>query len=96
MAKHKFKRGEPRPPNAGRKKGSKNKISRDIKELILNAAFDERIGGLEGLVKFASKNDRNKALFYGWLFKMLPSNVSAELPGGIKTVFKFEFGDNKK
>jgi len=77
----KFKKGVSGNPN-GRPKGAKNKINRDIKNLILNAAFDKRMGGLEGLVKFAIKNDRNKALFYGWLFKMLPSNVGISGQGG--------------
>lgn len=35
-----FKKGMPRPPNAGRKKGSPNKVTREIKTFLIDMASD--------------------------------------------------------
>lgn len=81
MADTKFKRGHPK--KGGREKGVKNKFTEDIKKMILNALNDKRVGGEEGFIKWVIANKRNKEIFYGWLMKMLPSNVSMEHSGAI-------------
>jgi hypothetical protein len=43
MAKHKFKKGDPRPPTAGRKKGTPNKVTRDVKEWMQELVSDSGI-----------------------------------------------------
>ncbi|HUU39582.1 MAG TPA: hypothetical protein VMW42_01435 [Desulfatiglandales bacterium] len=70
----KFKRGNP-----GRPKGAKDKITRTAKENIEKAV--KELGGYEGILKWAKKNFHNQGLLYGWYFKMLPTNVTAELTG---------------
>lgn len=75
MAKHKFKKGDPKPPSSGRKKGVKNKFTTDIKEMVFNALNDSRVGGEEEFIKWIITNNRNRETFYSWLMKMLPSNV---------------------
>lgn len=47
-----FKKGEPRPENAGRKKGSVNKKTQDARELAKRLGVDP----LEILFHFASRN----------------------------------------
>ena len=65
----------------GRPKGAKDKITRTAKANIEKVI--EALGGWEGILEFAEKNQRNKALLYGWYFKMLPSNVGVEHSGKI-------------
>lgn len=83
----KFKRGEVRHPNAGRKKGTPNKFT-DLKQAFLDvfekieeqSAKDEKISSL---YKWAIKNPRNQAIFYQLISRMLPSNVSADVSGDL-------------
>ena len=75
MPTQKFRKGEPRPVNAGRRKGTPNKFT-SIKQSFLDAFKDERVGGTEGLVLWVKKNERNRAMFYGWITKMLPSSIT--------------------
>ncbi len=75
MPTRKFKEGEPRPLNAGRKKGTPNKFT-SIKQSFLDAFKDERVGGTEGLVLWILDNKRNRAMFYSWVTKMLPSSIT--------------------
>jgi len=79
----KFKPGESRPKNAGRKKGTPNKIAKSAKEAIEKAV--EEIGGWKELAKWAKKNNRNQEKLYDWYFKMLPTNVGVDHSGQIKT-----------
>jgi len=69
---HRFKRGNP-----GRPAGSKNKATQSIKQLFLDV-FEEA-GGKESFVAWMKKSDRNRALFYGWMHKMLPSNIVEDI-----------------
>jgi len=78
MADTKFKRGAKKPANSGRKKGVKNKFTINIKEMVLDTLNDERVGGLEGFIKWVIDTKRNKELFYTWLMKMLPSSLVGE------------------
>ena len=72
----KFKRGNP-----GRPKGAKDKIARTVKENI-EKAFED-LGGIDGLVEWAKKNNGNREKFYQWYFSMLPKSESIEFPGGL-------------
>lgn len=91
MADTKFKRGQPRPKGAGRKKGTPNKISRTVKDNF-EEVF-EKMGGVEGFYKWAKKSKRNQELFYSWYSKMLPTNVSGSISATVD-ISGFDFGDN--
>jgi hypothetical protein len=58
----------------GRKKGTPNKLTRDIKEAILNAF--EKVGGEDYLVILAKEDPKTFAALLG---KVLPVQVQAEL-----------------
>lgn len=60
----------------GRKKGTPNKISRETKENLL-IAFD-RLKGVEGLVKWANKDDKNRGEFYKLWAKTLPMTLASD------------------
>ncbi len=66
---HRFKPGDPKPPNSGRRKGTPNRFT-SLKQDFL-ASF-EKIGGVEGLTAWARKN---RSKFYTIISKMLPSKV---------------------
>ena len=77
----KFKRGDKRPPNAGRKKGTSNKVSKNIKDNF-EAVF-EKLGGAQGFYDWAKKNAHTQGAFYQMYSKMLPSNVDMAHSGKI-------------
>lgn len=83
MPTKKFQKGDKKPPNSGRKKGTPNKFT-TLKKAFLDAFEDERIDGKEGLVEVYSKNDQRKMEFFKLLSKMLPSNVDVDLSGDVK------------
>ena len=58
----------------GRKKGSKNKISTDIKAAYLEA-FEKR-GGVQGLLDWAAESTDS---FYAQVSKMLPKEIDASV-----------------
>jgi hypothetical protein len=70
-----------RPPNAGkgRPKGVPNKVSGELKEMIL-LALSER-GGVTYLVEQA---DKNPAAFMTLLGKVLPMQVTGEGGGALR------------
>ena len=75
-----------RRAGAGRPRGSKNKISLALKEMIL-AALD-RLGGEEYLMKLAIENS---SAFASLLGKVLPTTLAAdESNGGVATKLTFE------
>ena len=63
-------------PGPGRPKGSKNKITTDMKEFYFAILNHEKMNGLDGAVAAFSKNDKNKIIFYQSGFRMLPTNVN--------------------
>lgn len=69
-----FKKGQPRHPNAGSKKGQKYS-GVEVKHRILNC-----IGGMPIEDMLAQLYDENKNKFWDVLTKMLPNNI--ELTGG--------------
>ena len=70
----KFKSGQSGNPD-GRPRGSKNKFT-NLKNDFLKAYED--IGGVEGLIVWIKESKRNKAMFYQWLTKMLPTSLVGE------------------
>ena len=76
MVDTRFEKGKAK--TGGRKKGAKNKLTNDIKEMMFKTLNDERIGGLEGFIKWVIDTKRNKELFYTWLMKMLPTSLVGE------------------
>lgn len=80
MATNKFKRGKPK--TGGRKKGTPNKIQKNIKENF-EAVF-EKLGGIKGFHDWAKKNTHTQGAFYQMYSKMLPSNMDVDLSGDLK------------
>ncbi len=62
-------------PGPGRPKGSVNKITADVRKMIINAL--KRKGGVEYLVKQA---DENPVAFMGLIGKIIPKEITG--PGG--------------
>ncbi|MFW6132216.1 MAG: hypothetical protein ACOC5F_06440 [Candidatus Aminicenantaceae bacterium] len=79
----KFKKGNP-----GRPKGAKDKVSRTVKQNI-EETF-QRLGGIEGLVKWANKSNYNKEKVYNWYFSMLPKNIDANMQAEIRHKLSIE------
>jgi hypothetical protein len=70
----KFKAGEPRPPNAGRRAGTPNKRTVEVRS-VLEAAARE-IGGLERLVAWIKEDRQNERDFWVCMYmKLLPVQV---------------------
>jgi hypothetical protein len=78
MAIHRFKKGAPRPKNAGRKKGVPNKTTREVRE-VFKQAFD-KLGGVEALVKWARKTPVTRGEFYRLYARLIPTEIVG--PGG--------------
>jgi hypothetical protein len=68
-----FKKGEPRPAGAGRRKGTPNKLPRTLKEDILEAFM--KVGGADYLV---GKARENPTAFMSLLGRVLPTELSGE------------------
>lgn len=73
-----FKKGEPRPARAGRKKGTPNKATVELREMIMNAL--NRAGGEDYLLKHSKLT---AASFITLLGKILPSDINAKVTGTI-------------
>ena len=73
----KFQKGKPRHKKAGRRKGTPNKVTLQIRD-ILEQAF-EGVGGMETFVAWGKKNP---ALFYSLWIKILPKNFEIAGVGG--------------
>jgi hypothetical protein len=67
-----FKPGTPKPANSGRKRNVSNKLTKDVKEMIL-AALD-RVGGITYLVEQARDNP---TAFLSLLGKIMPTQINA-------------------
>lgn len=65
----------------GRKRGTPNKLTVGVKRALV-LAFAE-LGDIAGLVRWAKKNDENRAQFYRLWIKLLPKQNRAEVSGQI-------------
>jgi len=73
------KKGE-RTPGAGRKKGTPNKFTRDIKEALIEAA--NRAGGSEGMAGyFLNQAEQNARSFMSLIGRAMP--MAVEVSGSI-------------
>ena len=94
MANGKFESGtDPRRNVVGREKGSKNKVTRDLVKGVLGV-LDE-LGGWEGMLKWIGDNPKRKETFYGWVMKMLPSNVNLDSTDGLQITIGSAFQPKK-
>lgn len=71
--------GQPTPP--GRPPGVRNKLT-NIRDAVLEA-FDT-VGGAEYLVRLANGTQSDRAAFTGLVAKVLPTQIQANVEGGIK------------
>ena len=72
--------GESRRGNAGkgRKKGSRNKLTRSVKDAIAYAA--EGLGGADRLIEWVKEDEKNEHSFWTQIYpKLLPLDVNANL-----------------
>jgi hypothetical protein len=69
------------PPPTGRPKGTKNKLT-NIRDAVLEA-FDT-VGGAAYLVQLAQGTQSDRAAFTGLVAKVLPTQIQANVEGGIK------------
>jgi hypothetical protein len=70
-------------PGTGRKPGQRNKFS-TLKASFLEAF--ESLGSTQGLLTWARTSAKNRELFYSWLSRMLPHELSVPAEGGDITV----------
>ena len=73
MAQHK---GAPRPPGSGRAKGTTNKTTKVMREMVLEAFHG--VGGIDYLKRQAEAEPR---AFMTLVAKMIPNEVKAEFTG---------------
>jgi len=63
---------------SGRQAGSENKMTREVKEILVKM-FGEGLGGYEGFLKWVKSDPENLSAFYTRLWiKMLPMHVNVE------------------
>ena len=67
------------PKTGGRKKGSKNKTTAEVKQMLLDSLHDPKVGGVKFLVKLATEDPRTYASL---LSKLIPRDVVAKVSGG--------------
>jgi len=96
MGDTKFKKGHPKLPNAGRKKGVPNKITTDLKQFYFDILNSKEMGGLQGAIDLFSKTDRNKLIFFQMISKMLPTNIQGEINGTLILKLSNEFLPKEK
>jgi len=82
-----FKKGQPRPKTAGRKKGSVNKSTASTKAALM-AAFDQR-GGVPALLRWAKDNETE---FYKLWGRMVPTEISGPDGGPVEVAQVWRFG----
>ena len=78
MPAHRFKKGEPRPANAGRKKGTPNKFT-TVKQMYLD--YLEEQGGVKFL-RSVGKTRQGKITIANNVARMLPKPVEVSGPNG--------------
>ena len=73
--------GQPTPEPKGRQLGVKNKLT-NLREAVLEA-FDQ-VGGAQYLARLAQGNSSDRAAFVGLVSKVLPTQINANVEGGIQ------------
>lgn len=73
--------GQPVPAGPGRAPGTKNKLT-NLRDAVLEA-FDQ-VGGAQYLAKLAQGNSSDRAAFVGLVSKVLPTQINANVEGGVQ------------
>lgn len=80
---------QPGERRGGRTKGTPNKLTKDVREAILQVA--EGLGGAEGMLSWAQEDKANERIFWSQIYpKVLPKEVKAELSGADGGPMQFE------
>lgn len=69
----------------GRPKGRPNRLSSTVKANVV--AVFEKIGGVDAMAEWA-KDDKNKPDFYRIYSKLMPTEIDANIGGGVRVAFK--------
>lgn len=77
-----FKKGEPRPENAGRKEGSQNKLTKTVKEVFTNVFSELQDNEHVNLKVWGEKNPTE---FYKLCAKLIPAAVDLEAKVAVNT-----------
>ncbi|GAG07661.1 unnamed protein product [marine sediment metagenome] len=85
MPTRRFQKGDRKPSNSGRKKGTPNKFT-TLKQAFLNSFNSKEMGGEKGMTDVFSANSFTKREFYKLISKMLPSNVTVD--GDLNVTFQ--------
>lgn len=75
--------------DGGRPKGSKNKFT-NLKNAFLEAFYSEELGGTQGLIDWANKNNENKTHFYKFIVALLPKDLKVTGSGDTPIATKVE------
>lgn len=78
-----FKKGEPRPKNAGRKEGSINKLTKTVKERVLEVFNELQDDPKANMLNWAKEEPTE---FYKIAAKLIPADINAKVDGKIITV----------
>jgi hypothetical protein len=79
-------------PGPGRPKGSVPKVTKTIRDAVMTA-FNE-VGGPEYLVRLANGTQSDRAAFTSLLNKVLPTQINANVDGGIRLELSWLGGRN--
>jgi len=64
----------PRPCGAGRQKGKLNRLT-TLKNDFFECFYAQEMGGLEGLISWASLNNDNRTTFYKMVVQLMPKDL---------------------
>lgn len=78
----KFKKGDPKPANSGRRAGTPNKVTATIREIFEGAVND--MGGRQRLVEWAKAAPENERVFWQLATKLLPHQITGADEGPVK------------
>lgn len=75
-----FKKGVPRPKNAGRKEGSVNVLTKTVKDRVLDVFNELQEDPKANLLSWAKKEPTE---FYKIAAKLIPADINAKVEGKI-------------
>lgn len=78
-----FEKGKPRPENAGRKEGSVNKLTKTVKERVLDVFNQLQEDSEANMLSWAKEEPTE---FYKIASKLIPAEITAKVEGKIITV----------
>ncbi len=75
-----FEKGKPRPENAGRKEGSVNKLTKTVKERVLEVFNELQEDPTANMLSWAKEEPTE---FYKIAAKLIPADINAKVEGKI-------------